>query len=289
MIISGIHHITAIASNPQGNLDYYTKTLGLRLVKLTVNFDDPGTYHFYFGDYHGNPGTILTFFPWPGAAKGLQGNSQATAVPFATASLVGWREKVNGGEPFQRFDTWVMPFMDPDGMALELVAPILEGEHSPITGFAGVTLSVSSISATAKLLTEVFGYREMQNEPNRSRYVSTAGNYVDLVTDSRRGTMGSGTVHHVAFRTEDDATQLRWLTELSKLGYPVTPVQDRQYFHSIYFREPGGILFEIATDPPGFATDETLENLGTHLKLPSWLEKSRAQAEARLPKLELPR
>lgn len=295
MQIPGIHHITAIASDPQRNLDFYTKVLGLRLVKLTVNFDDPGTYHFYFGDHNGRPGTILTFFPWPGATPGRIGTGQATAVPFAVPTLSGWSEKlaaagVTTEGPIRRFEDYVLRFEDPDGMPLELTAPKLEGDFSPITGFSGVTLSVLHTEATVKLLTENFHYSPVAMEGNRSRYVSTAGDVVDVLHEPaiKRGTMGAGTVHHVAFRAETDEIQAQWQLELSKAGHQVTPILDRQYFHSIYFREPGGVLFEIATDPPGFATDETLENLGTHLKLPPWIESRREEVERILPKLNLP-
>ena len=283
MKIPGIHHITAIASDPQGNLDFYTQTLGLRLVKLTVNFDDPGTYHLYFGDKAGTPGSILTFFPWPGAARGRHGNGQATVISFAVPSLEGWSARLPDARLIQRFGGEVLSFTDPDGLELELVP-------SGGSGFAGVTLSERGYEATAKLLLETFGYTLTATEGNRYRYTSTAGNFVDLLCqpDARRGAMGAGTVHHVAFRAESDEIQKQWREDLVSLGFNVTPVLDRQYFHSIYFNEPGGVLFEIATDPPGFATDETPDKLGTHLKLPPWLEGSRPQIEATLPALRLP-
>ena len=293
MIISGIHHITGIASDPQRNLDFYTQILGLRLVKLTVNFDDPGTYHFYFGDESGRPGSILTFFPWPGARRGRHGTGQATVVSFSVPSLDGWGARLeNAGirvsDPFRRFDSDVLSFTDPDGLELELTSG--SGSGTAITGFHGVTLSESGYELTAKLLTQTFGYQLAASEGNRFRYISSAGNTVDLLCqpDARRGAMAAGTIHHVAFRTETDESQKIWQSELARLGYNVTPVLDRQYFHSIYFREPGGVLFEIATDPPGFATDERLEDLGTHLKLPPWLEPARSEIEHVLPKLRLP-
>jgi glyoxalase family protein len=283
MKIPGIHHITAIASDPQGNLDFYTQTLGLRLVKLTVNFDDPGTYHLYFGDKAGTPGSILTFFPWPGAARGRHGNGQATVISFAVPSLEGWSARLPDARLIQRFGGEVLSFTDPDGLELELVP-------SGGSGFAGVTLSERGYEATAKLLLETFGYTLTATEGNRYRYTSTAGNFVDLLCqpDARRGAMGAGTVHHVAFRAESDEIQKQWREDLVSLGFNVTPVLDRQYFHSIYFNEPGGVLFEIATDPPGFATDETPDKLGTHLKLPPWLEPARPDIEATLPVLRLP-
>ncbi len=295
MQIPGIHHITAIASDPQRNLDFYTSVIGLRLVKLTVNFDDPGTYHFYFGDSQGKPGTILTFFPWPGANSGRVGTGQATAVPFAVPTLAGWTERLTAagvavGSPIERFGEQVLRFADPDGMPLELTAPTLDGSFTEVTGFSGVTLSVQNPEATERLLTSTFGYTTLGTEGNRTRFISTAGDTVDVLREPemRRGTMGAGTVHHVAFRAESDEIQTKWQLELSKLGHQVTPVLDRQYFHSIYFREPGGVLFEIATDPPGFATDETPDALGTHLKLPPWLENRRSEVERILPKLRMP-
>lgn len=289
MQIPGIHHITAIASDPQRNLDFYTGVLGLRLVKLTVNFDDPGTYHFYFGDETGSPGSILTFFPWPGTPRGRHGTGQATVVSFAVPSLASWREGLSNYTTHTRFGAAVLAFTDPDGLNLELVEA--GGEGSSITGFHGVTLSESGYEATAKLLTETFGYNLTAEEDNRFRYTGSAGNHVDVLCqpDARRGGMGAGTIHHVAFRAESDAVQKAWQHQLSGLGYNVTPILDRQYFHSIYFREPGGVLFEIATDPPGFAIDEPADRRGQSLKLPPMYEPAREELEERLPKLTLPK
>lgn len=280
--------MTAIASDAQRNLDFYTQVLELRLVKLTVNFDDPGTYHFYFGDEAGRPGSILTFFPWKGATPGRHGSGEVAAVSFAVPSLDGWAKRLPVTQAGTRFGQDYLSFADPDGMQVELVAT--GGSGSAITGFSGVTLSESKQAATQKLLTEVFGYELAAQEHNRLRFVGSDGNSVDLLVqpDVRRGMQGAGTVHHVAFRAETDEIQKAWMLELAKLGYHTTPVLDRQYFHSIYFREPGGVLFEIATDPPGFATDETPEALGTHLKLPSWLEPRRSEIEKMVPKLKLP-
>ncbi len=291
MKIPGIHHITAIASDPQRNLDFYTQQLGLRLVKLTVNFDDPGTYHFYFGDDHGTPGSILTFFPWPGAPRGRSGTGQATVISFTVPSLNAWAGKFPGERITRRFDSDVLAFTDPDGMALELVATGGGGsEGSAISRFHSVTLSEGGYEATARLLTETFGYELQASEDSRFRYVSSEGDFVDLLCqpDARRGGMGAGTIHHVAFRAESDEIQKQWQAELARLNYNVTPILDRQYFHSIYFREPGGVLFEIATDPPGFTVDETAASLGTGLKIPPALEPMRAEIEAKLPKLKLP-
>ncbi len=288
MKIPGIHHITAIASDPQRNLDFYAQVLGLRLVKLTVNFDDPGTYHFYFGDEAGRPGSILTFFPWPGAIAGRHGSGQAAAVSFSVPTLDGWEDRLPRSKAEQRFGQDVLSFTDPDGLQLELVAT--GGTGSRVLGFQGVTLSEAGYESTARLLTDTFGYELLASEGNRFRYVGTAGDSVDLLCqpEARRGGMGAGTVHHVAFRAETDEAQRRWQTKLAEHGLNVTPILDRQYFHSIYFREPGGVLFEIATDPPGFATDETMEQLGTHLKLPPWLEPARPEIEEALPKLKMP-
>jgi glyoxalase family protein len=286
--IPGIHHITAIASDPQRNLNFYTGVLGLRLIKLTVNFDDPGTYHFYFGDETGSPGSILTFFPWPGTPRGRYGTGQAAVVSFAVPSLEGWKERLPNATQSTRLGNEILSFTDPDGMFLELVA--VGGAGKSITGFHSVTLSESGYESTARLLTETFGFELTGSEDNRFRYTGSAGNHVDLLCqpDVRHAGMGAGSIHHVAFRAETDALQSEWRAKVAALGYNVTPILDRQYFHSIYFREPGGVLFEIATDPPGFAIDEPADRLGTSLKLPPMYEPAREELEERLPKLTLP-
>ena len=309
--IPGIHHITAIASDPQRNLDFYTQALGLRLVKLTVNFDDPGTYHFYFGDETGRPGTILTFFPWARAPRGRQGTGQVTTISFSIpqGGLAYWQERlasegISTAQPQRRFDEQVLAFSDPDGLQLELVAhpgaearPGWAGGPVPaefaIRGFSGAALTVDDYELTADVLTNVLGFRLVEQEGQRYRYAVGEGAdlaRVDLINapELPQGQIAAGTVHHIAWRTPGDEQQLAWRTELQQVGLQVTPVRDRQYFHSIYFYEPNGILFEIATDPPGFATDETPETLGTHLKLPPWLEPQRATLENKLPKLWLP-
>ncbi len=295
MIIPGIHHVTAIASDPQRNLDFYAGALGLRLVKLTVNFDDPGTYHLYYGNAQGSPGTILTFFPWPGARPGRHGTGQVIATGFSVpaASIGLWRERLPSAGIETRFGEQVLRFSDPDGMALELIADGAGDSDDSIAGFHSVTLSESGYESTAALLTDIYGFTLVGQESNRFRYTAPGpgvGKIVDLLCqpDARRGSAGAGTVHHVAFRAESDEIQKQWRGTLSKNGLDVTPVLERQYFHSIYFREPGGVLFEIATDPPGFAIDERPEELGTHLKLPSWMEPNRAALEKILPKLRLP-
>ncbi len=309
--ILGIHHITAIASDPQANLDFYAGTLGLRLVKLTVNFDDPGTYHLYYGDGVGHPGTILTFFPWPSAPKGRRGTGQVTEVAFAipTGSLEFWTARLRAtgvavAEPVERFGEKVISFDDPDGLKVELVetagAPAERtwgGAAVPpefaIRGFHSATLREADETATASLLTGTMGFRPVAQEGDRFRYAVEAGGAASLVDiyrapDERFGRVLAGSVHHIAWRTPDDRQQAEWLAELSRRGYGVSPVMDRKYFHSIYYREPGLILFEIATDPPGFAVDEAADALGSRLVLPPWLEPDRARLETILPPLRMP-
>jgi glyoxalase family protein len=309
--IPGIHHVTAIASDPQQNVDFYTRILGLRLVKLTVNFDDPGTYHLYYGDERGQPGTVLTFFPWPGASRGRRGTGQVAVTSFSVpeGTLDYWEERfkrydITTGQRQRRFEEEALTFLDPDWMQLELVAGPEAGEISPwdqgpvpaeyaIRGFHSVTLWENNLQPTAALLTGTLGFEAVAESGPRFRFRGSAqspGAVVDLVhlPDGERGWGGAGTVHHVAWRTPDDAEQLAWRQTLADRGLHVTPVMDRQYFRSIYFREPGGVLFEIATDPPGFIRDESLAELGTRLRLPAWLETQRAAVEAALPELALP-
>lgn len=307
--IQGIHHITAIASEPQRNLDFYTQVLGLRLVKQTVNFDDPGTYHFYFGNETGQPGTILTFFPWMDIRRGKRGLGQVGIVGFVVpqGSLGYWQgrlKKLNlqPARPFPRFDEEVMTLLDPDGLPIELVAragttaPSTDNGPTPaehaIRGFAAPTFILESLDGTADLLTNVFGLKQMEQAGPRFRFAAGDGVGAQADIEVRPaeppGRLGAGIVHHIAWRAPNDAAQLQWRETLVELGLDVTPVLDRQYFHSIYFREPGGILFEIATDPPGFAIDENPAELGSHLKLPHWLEPQRAEIEQALPPLKLP-
>jgi glyoxalase family protein len=308
--IAGIHHITAIAGNPQRNLDFYTGVLGLRLVKLTVNFDDPGTYHFYFAGAGGSPGTILTFFPWVNARAGRLGSGQAAVVSFTIpeGSLGFWRKRlkdIGSSETFleTRFGEEVLNFQDPDGLPLALVSQpgdLEEGwEFAPvpvkhaIRGFHSLSLWEEGFQQTAELLTGTLGFKLRQEGGGRFRFQAPGeaqGSLVDVFIqpNSQPGKMGAGIVHHVAWRTKDDESQLDWRRKLVDLGFNVTPVMDRQYFHSIYFREPGGVLFEIATDPPGFTLDEAPENLGTSLKLPPWLESRRDKIEKALPEIQLP-
>ncbi len=315
MNIPGIHHVTAIASDPQRNVDFYAGVLGLRLVKRTVNFDDPGAYHLYYGDSLGRPGTILTFFAWPGALRGRLGAGQVTVTSFSVPeqALPYWTERfrehgIRVEEPIVRLDEQVLSFQDPDGLQLELVASrqtqpgyvTSAWKDSPvpaeyaIRGFHGVTLAEIDYEATTDLLSEAFGFGPAGQVGDRTRYQSSSGqpgSIVDLVRPvpaPLRGRVAVGTVHHVAWRAASDEEQLAWRDLLLGRGLSVTPVLDRMYFHSIYFREPGGVLFEIATDPPGFAVDETPEQLGTGLKLPPWLEPARAELEQQLPPIRLP-
>jgi glyoxalase family protein len=310
--IPGLHHVTAIASDPQRNLDFYVELLGLRFVKRTVNFDDPGTYHFYFGDRRGTPGTILTFFPWPGVRRGIRGTGQieATAFSISPDSVGYWlerlkRQHVAAERTAARFGEEVIRFVDPDGLLLELVASnslqsVEQWPDSPIPpehalrGFHGVSAALEGYEKTARLLTDTFGYRLIEESGNRFRFASrddgAPGRIVDLLClpDSGVGRVAAGSVHHIAFRARDEQEQLQWREQLVDLGYNITPVIDRIYFHSIYFREPGGVLFEIATEPPGFTSDETIEDLGTDLRLPPWLESARSEIEKILPPIQVP-
>ncbi len=310
--ITGLHHVTAIASDPQRNLDFYIGLLGLRLVKRTVNFDDPGTYHFYFGDARGTPGTILTFFSWPGARRGHRGVGQieATAFTISPDSVGYWLDRfkeqyATAEKTSPRFGEEVIRFTDPDGLLLELVTSdsiaqveswadsTVPAEHS-LRGFHSVSATLEGYERTAQLLTESFGYRLVKESGNRFRFVAPSesgpGRIVDLLCmpDSRAGHVAAGSVHHIAFRAKDDNEQLQWREHLVELGYDVTPVIDRTYFHSIYFREPGGILFEIATEPPGFTLDEPSDELGSKLRLPTWMEAARSQIEEVLPPIKTP-
>ena len=309
--IPGIHHITAIAGDPQRNVDFYANVLGLRLVKLTVNFDDPSTYHLYFGDERGSPGTLLTFFPWPGAARGQLGTGQvgATAFTVPEGALDYWEDRMRKQEAAflkrqWRFDEEILTFLDPDWMPLELVARPGADDIAPwegggiplehaIRGFDGVTMWEKDLAPSLDLLTGTMGFSIVGEDGPRVRLQAAAdgpASFVDLLhlPGGQRGRHGPGTVHHVAWRTPDDAEQQGWREDVAKLGLRVTQVIDRQYFRSIYFREPGGVLFEIATDPPGMDWDEPVEALGSRLRLPTWYEPRRQEIEAALPALTLP-
>lgn len=298
----GIHHITALAADPARNVRFYTEVLGLRLVKKTVNFDDPGTYHLYFGDEAGQPGTILTFFPWPDLAKGCPGAGQVTSVAYAVpaGSLEAWAERLGaaGIEP-ERSERG-LALTDPDGLALVLVeeaaAEELAWTGGPVPaaealrGFAAPVLESLRPEGTVRVLAEHLGFCEVASEGGRVRLAAGEGlPHQQVEVSSRAGAAlarsGAGTVHHIAFSVADDDAQGAVRRGLLEAGVEVTEVRDRQYFRSIYFREPGGILFEVATAGPGFAIDEPMESLGMGLKLPPHYEKQRAAIEAGLPQL----
>ncbi len=300
-ITSGIHHITAISGDPMRNLAFYQDVLGLRLIKKTVNFDDPGTYHLYYGDKIGSPGTILTFFPWANAKQGITGAGESTGTSFVIPeiSLAWWIRRftelnVPHSLPSHRFGEITLAFNDPDGMAHQLVARAgvsSESADNAIRGFGGITLRSIRPEKSAAVLT-IMGYRKGVTEGTVTRWHSgdstaTLANFIDVEDASAlpRGRSGAGTVHHVAFRAADDASQDAMRKALIASGLNVTDQVDRNYFRSIYFREPGGTLFEIATDAPGFTVDESVENLGQTLMLPEWLEVRRADIEAALPPL----
>ena len=306
----GIHHVTAIAGSPTRNLDFYTRTLGLRFVKKTVNFDDPGTYHFYYGGEAGGPGTILTFFPWEHASPGRGGVGLTLTAAFRVParSIAYWTHRlvekgVRHDALTKHFGEPVLSFSDPDGMSLALVGvAVTEGEAAwstgdipaehAIRGFHGVTLLLEAAAPTGAILTGVLGFEEAGREGANTRYRANDG--IGGVVDIREakgflaGRMGRGSVHHVAFRAADDAEQEVMARKLVKdHGLHPTGQKDRQYFRSIYFREPSGVLFEIATDQPGFTIDEPLADLGKGLKLPRFLEPRRKELEATLPPLEV--
>lgn len=307
---AGLHHVTAIAGAPQENVHFYAGILGLRLVKRTVNFDDPTSYHLYYGDAAGNPGTIMTFFSWPGAPRGRIGTGQVSATSFSVPeeSLGYWTERlvehgVRFAKPERRFEETVLAFEDHDGLAVEIVARprVEEGEvwaESPvparhaIRGIPGVTLSEQSGEVTENILTRLLGFEKVDEEDGRTRYLSagSGGSFADVLAlpEGAPGETAVGTTHHVAWRAPDDDTEAAWREEIEARGLYVTPILDRNYFHSIYFREPGGVLFEIATDPPGFAVDEDSDHLGDSLKLPPWLERRREEIEQALPPIQLP-
>ncbi len=300
--MAGLHHVTAICGSPQENVDFYVKTMGQRLVKRTVNFDDPGTYHLYYGDAAGSPGTILTFFPFVDAGPGRAGPGMAKSVAYAVApgAFEAAMERlalaaVDFDGPTERFGSRVLTLADPDGMPVEIVEA--EGAPEEVHLFHSVTLRLADVEPTARLLTEIFGYETVGEERTgdmprlRLRPANGGpGGIVDLKRDEGRasGRQGAGTIHHVAFRAHTDAEQVDWQDRLRTAGMDVTPVIDRQYFNAIYFREPGGVLFEIATDPPGFAVDEAPETLGKALKLPPQYEAQRQRIEEILPPIKVP-
>ncbi|ANH80153.1 diguanylate cyclase [Niabella ginsenosidivorans] len=305
--ILGLHHITAIAGNAKRNLDFYTRVLGMRLVKKTVNFDDPGTYHFYFGNETGTPGTLLTFFPWENAGPGSPGDGMATHIGYAVpvSSLGFWKKRLKEyGTHFEEAEVFgekLIEFKDPDGLQLQFIEPgkpdprtawLVNGidESTALKGFHNVTLTLRRSDATARVLTDILGYQLMQQEANRYRFVTAAidtAGIVDIIEDANApyGRSAVGTNHHIAFRVKNEDVLMEYREKVVAAGLNITPKIDRDYFFSLYFREPGGVLFEIATDNPGFTRDEPLEALGTRLKLPKQYELMRAEIERALPDL----
>src|SRR5665647_2564161 len=306
--ILGLHHITAIAGNAKRNFEFYTKVLGLRMVKKTVNFDDPGTYHFYFGDEVGTPGSILTFFPWEGIGQGHTGTGMATGIGYSVPkdSHEYWSERfkkynVKHDEVAERFGEKFLHFQDPDGLHIDLIVPDQEDKRNPwetddvkasvaTRGFHSITLTLKNVTPTATILTDILGYKLLKQEGNRYRFVTDAienASVVDIIEapNLAQGLNAAGTNHHVAFRVKDDAVLMEYREKIASKGLSITPKIDRDYFFSLYFREPGGVLFELATDNPGFTRDEPLSELGTHLKLPKQYEQSRAEIEKVLPVL----
>jgi glyoxalase family protein len=307
--ILGLHHITAIAGEAKRNLDFYSKVLGLRLVKKTVNFDDPGTYHFYFGDKVGTPGSILTFFPWEGIAPGTKGKHMVTEIGYSVpeGSFDFWikhfeKHNIVYNKPAEKFGEPYLTLLDPDGLKLELTVSRNKDNREPwetaginaevaTRGFHNVTITLDAMKATADVLTDILGYKLTEQHVNRHRFITDAveqAAVVDLVEapHERRGDVAGGTVHHVAFRVKDEDTLMQFREKILVRGLNITEKIDRNYFYSLYFREPGGVLFELATDNPGFTADEPVEELGQHLKLPPQYESSRSRIEEVLPKLD---
>jgi glyoxalase family protein len=306
-LINGLHHITALASDAQKNVDFYVGILGLRMVKKTINFDAPDVYHLYYGDETGSPGSILTFFPYAGLSRGRKGGGQLTYSAFSipTSSLSYWMDRLTHfgipyAGPYKRFDETYLRFEDFDGMGVELVSNgtdtrsgwdngKIPADYS-IRGFYTATLNEFQVDRTVSLLTDVMQHRLVAEEADLFRFEVGAGgpgSYVDVLRSPKdaRALQGAGSVHHIAFATESDETQLDIREKLLSAGFNPTEVLDRNYFHSIYYREPGGILFEIATNPPGFAVDESVAELGSSIKLPEWYESRREKIEAALPAL----
>jgi glyoxalase family protein len=305
--IFGLHHVTAISDNARNNHQFYTEVLGLRMVKKTVNFDDPGTYHFYFGDEYGTPGSIITFFPWEGIGKGVNGAGMATHTGYSVpaGSLEFWKKRLAkygiNSEESVKFGEEVLSFNDPDGMQLQLIVPDKSDLREPwttdeineefaIRGFHNVTLTLRSKEATSKVLTDIFGYSLVKQEGNTYRFetdtIETA-NILDIIENPNApdGRNAAGTNHHIAFRVKNDDILMEVRDRVVASGLNITPKINRDYFFSLYFREPGGVLFEVATDNPGFTVDESLESLGSSLKLPARYESMRSKIEAILPEL----
>jgi len=307
--ILGIHHVTAIAGNAKKNHDFYTTVLGLRLIKKTVNFDDPHTYHFYYGNEEGTPGTVLTFFPWEGIQTGRRGTRQVTEIGLSVpaGSLPFWQERLEANNVIynkvsSKFGEEYLTFLDPDGLKFELTVAKKTDNRKPwltagigaaqaVRGFHQVTITSNKIERTAEILTDIFGFKLQQKEVNRSRFVIDTVDEaatVDLVEapGEMAGHVAGGSVHHVAFRVKDEATLMHFRDLIVARGLDITEKIDRNYFYSLYFREPGGVLFEIATDNPGFEVDEDMADLGKGLKLPKQYESQRESITAILPKLD---
>ena len=304
--IHGLHHITAIARDPQKNVDFYAAVLGLRLVKKTVNFDDPYTYHFYFGDDEGRPGSLITFFPWPADTRGgRKGAGQLTGFSFSIPreSIGFWKERLSAFNVAcsiseNRWGEEVLSATDHDGFQFELAASSGEGRagsdgpissREAIRALHGVSMSVADVEPTVDFLTRTLGFRRNGESENRFRFEGNR-TFIEVLHEphAQRGAMGAGSIHHVAWRTPDDATQLEVRNMLIDHGYRVTPVIDRNYFHSIYFNDPEGAIFEVATDLPGFLIDETKAMLGMSLRLPPQYEPYRAELERALPPITVP-
>ena len=298
---AGIHHISAIVGNPQENVDFYAGVLGMRMVKKTVNFDDPGTYHLYFGNDQGSPGTIITFFAWPESHRGRIGAGQVGTVTYVVPedAMAFWEQRLSKFHIYYRksvrFDEEYLQFTDPHGLQIELAAR-MEGRNSEwafggvpadkaIKGFGGAVLLSAKPEATMNVVKEVMGLEVAKENEEYVRFVSRAdlGNVIDVKkTSDARGEMGVGTVHHIAWRASDKEDHMEWRNHIQENGFFVTPFKDRQYFDAIYFREEGGILFEVATDPPGFTFDESIDSMGSRLMLPPRLEKNRMDLEKAL-------
>jgi glyoxalase family protein len=308
--IPGIHHVTCITGDVQECVDFYVSVLGLRFVKKSINQDLPDTYHIYFGDYLGTPGTAMTFFGWPAWPRRRAGSGQVTTVAFQVpaGSLEFWSGRLKKmdvmHERVARFEADALVLHDPDGIAIELVGDAdddrwqawRDGPVEPdraVRGFHSVTLTVAEAAATVDLLTQTMGFRQAAEAGGRTRFTTGAGrahSIVDVVEspDGPEGRESIGTVHHVAWRTPDAEAQLAWRERLIEAGRNVTPVIDRWYFKSIYYREPGGVLYEIATDGPGFTVDEPPEKLGTTLSLPPWFQVRREHLDQILPPIVVP-
>lgn len=299
---NGIHHITAIVNDPQTTVDFYRDVLGLRLVKKTVNFERPEVYHLYFGTRSGQPGSIITFFPWPKLIKGRVGTKQlgVTSYMIPKGSRAFWEGRLKNKDiPFNevsRFKENYLRFEDPTGLPIELVERDISPQNTSTTneikeehaiqGFAGAILYSTQPLKTAAVLENVLGMKLIEKSEQYVRFKTSAliGNTIDIeLAHPVRGLAGAGTVHHIAWRVKDEEEMQKWHTFLTDKGYEPTEIRDRKYFQSLYFEEDGEIMFEMATDVPGFTEDESIQELGTKLMLPSWLEAKRTELEENLP------